>query len=387
MEYVQMTLNDWMDIKGQLEWELRSAAASFVKIGYLLRRIDESEGYRNEGYDTLAEWANDTYGLSKATVSRFMAINARYSIDGYSDQLKQEYALYGSSKLSEMLSLPEEDMQMVSPEMKREDIRQIKQFNKEAKKEELRQAEEAAEEAGEDGSPAEGHTEETAAAEAEARTGPEWIRQFFLQNPETAKELTESSAWKEKNIERMAEVVNPSGARTFRHKLTFVSMLKEKIMVKVFRKQPEEMGWNDFFETAAEAIEEAVKREDKKPTNKLQDSSKPDSGVAPAQQKKREPKPEPEQIMPPPETPDEETQETEGEAAEAAPEKEAGKEELEKLAKRFLEEMGTLKTFLELGRYAQMQMVLERMEKLRKKMQDAKDEQAIDVTAEEKGET
>ena len=57
MEYVQMTLNDWMSLKGKLEEELRGAAASFVRIGFYLREIEESEGYKNDGSATLAEWA------------------------------------------------------------------------------------------------------------------------------------------------------------------------------------------------------------------------------------------------------------------------------------------------------------------------------------------
>ena len=48
-KYVQMTLNDWLALKGQLEAELRGAAAGFVRIGYLLRKIDETEGYKMTG--------------------------------------------------------------------------------------------------------------------------------------------------------------------------------------------------------------------------------------------------------------------------------------------------------------------------------------------------
>ena len=37
----------------------------------------------------------------------------------------------GSSKLSEMLSLPDVDMEMIRPEMPKADIRELKHFNKE----------------------------------------------------------------------------------------------------------------------------------------------------------------------------------------------------------------------------------------------------------------
>ena len=142
-KYVQMTLNDWLALKGQLEAELRGAAAGFVRIGFLLRKIEETKGYENDGSKNLAEWAKDNYGLSATAVSRFMAINRKYSIDGYSERLKPEYIEYGSAKLSEMLALPDADLEMVSPEMKREDIREIKKFNKEAAKEEPADIEES----------------------------------------------------------------------------------------------------------------------------------------------------------------------------------------------------------------------------------------------------
>ena len=64
-KYVQMTLNDWLALKGQLEAELRGAAAGFVRIGYLLRKIKETKGYENDGSKSLTEWAKDNYGLSE----------------------------------------------------------------------------------------------------------------------------------------------------------------------------------------------------------------------------------------------------------------------------------------------------------------------------------
>ena len=54
-KYVQMTINDWLALKGQLEAELRGAAAGFVRIGFLLRKIEETKGYENDGSKNLAE--------------------------------------------------------------------------------------------------------------------------------------------------------------------------------------------------------------------------------------------------------------------------------------------------------------------------------------------
>ena len=224
MEYVQMTLNDWIGIKNELEQELRNAAAGFVRIGYLLRRAEESEGYKNDGYDTLTEWAQDNYGLTPSQVSRFKAINKRYSIDGYSNQLKLEYANYGQSKLTEMLTLSDEGMEMVSPEMKREDIREIKAFERQAPKEEPVQ---------------------------EAKD--QWIIEYV--KAKDLVRLKDTKAFRENDLRKMIEEVIPSGAGTFRHKKTMVSMFPDRIMVREFPNPPEPMAWEDFLFGVREAID------------------------------------------------------------------------------------------------------------------------------------
>ena len=216
MEYVQMTLNDWMSIKSELEQELRNAAAGFVRIGYLLRKIEETEGYKNDGYKTLAEWAWDNHHLDKSQVSRFKKINEKYSVDGYSKQLKLEYANYGQSKLTEMLTLSDEGMEMVSPEMKREDIREIKAFERQAPNEEPVQ---------------------------ECKI---WILDFINKNG--LERLRDTKAYRENNIDKLIEEVNPTGTKTFRTGRTMVSMMKDKIMVRDFPNPVEKMEWCDFFE-------------------------------------------------------------------------------------------------------------------------------------------
>ncbi len=57
MEYIQMTLDMWMETKRKLNAELLGVRRSFVKIGYLLRQIDESKGYENDGYKSIADFA------------------------------------------------------------------------------------------------------------------------------------------------------------------------------------------------------------------------------------------------------------------------------------------------------------------------------------------
>lgn len=235
MEYTQLTLNDWLAMKSELEEELRGAAAGFVRIGYLLRKIEEQEGYKRDGYSSLTEWAKDTYGLSASNVSRFMDINRKYSIDGYSKQLRLEYAKFGQAKLAEMLTLEDKDMEMVSPDMKRADIRELKAFERETKKEDP--------------------VEETEC--------PAWISAFV------EKYDFDIADFRDKSQESMIEQVNPSGTRMYRSGLIMASMFRDRIMVKNGPKPPERMEWQQFFDMFLPALE---RRSLQKEAEKLQEA-------------------------------------------------------------------------------------------------------------------
>ncbi len=132
MEYVQLTLDNWLEMKEALDREFRLQQASFIKAGYLLRQIEETKAYEMDGSKSLAEWAHDRYGLSPSTVSKYKHINEVFSLGGNSDQLDPQYIGYGFSKLTDMLALPDRDLEQLSPDMPRADIRELKAFNKEA---------------------------------------------------------------------------------------------------------------------------------------------------------------------------------------------------------------------------------------------------------------
>lgn len=119
-------MEDWVQMKQKLKQELLGVKQSFVRIGYALRQIDDQKLYEQDGYKSIAEFAQAEYGLGPSITSRFMSINREYSIDGYSEQLRPEYAELGRSQLEEMLKLPDTDRQMIQPETSREDIRELK---------------------------------------------------------------------------------------------------------------------------------------------------------------------------------------------------------------------------------------------------------------------
>lgn len=232
MEYVQMTLDDWIQMKQKLRQELQGVTRSFVRIGYALRKIEDGKLYEQDGYKSIAEFAQAEYGLQASTVSRFMAINREYSIDGYSEHLRPEYASLGRSQLEEMLQLPEADRKMVGPETSREDIRELKRFNR------------------------------SEPVPGEADDIKKLIRSFFFMNPD---EL--DSVFRELNggadldsLNWLTELINPSGNRIYKKGLYFVAMGEDCIKIKRFGSDPDKMSWEEFLRITVSIFGGAAQR-------------------------------------------------------------------------------------------------------------------------------
>ena len=199
----------------------------------------------------------------------------------------------------------------------------------------------------------------------------------------------------------MKEIVNPSGARTYRHRMTMVSMMEARIMVKVFPKSPAPMSWDGFFQIAWDIFSERVegkntyrnvfgeeipKREPdrlgsnvpKQPTvppmpknaEPAVGKTEPETPIAPAQKEPaaidnsnvktdsaiaEEPAPEPteepeqveiDEILPAPEEPD----------------------PMRDLKDRFTAELNSLRVMLDCDNFSGMAQTIERLEHLRIKM-------------------
>ena len=228
MEYVQMTLNDWVEMKRKLRQELLGVKQSFVRIGYALRKIEDQKLYENDGYKSIAEFAKEEYGLEPSTTSRFMSINREYSIDGYSEQLRTEYADLGRSQLEEMLKLPESDRQMIQPETSREDIRELKRFNK---------------------------AEPAAGVADDLR---QLVEKFYYDNPEILNGVFSKPEYEEQTIKHFAEIVNPGGNRSYKKGLYFLMMYENRVVVKKFGTDPQNLTWWDFWQITRDIFGEAA---------------------------------------------------------------------------------------------------------------------------------
>ena len=122
------------DLRAALNNELTKAAVSFIKIGYLLKLARDGEYLKESEYADYLDFAYREFGLDKSQVSRFININDRFSIGGYSEHLRVEYKDFGSSKLSIMLTLPDEINEELSPEYSKTDIQAVKNEYEEERK-------------------------------------------------------------------------------------------------------------------------------------------------------------------------------------------------------------------------------------------------------------
>lgn len=114
------------DMTNIIKAQLNDIAEGFVSVGFYLRKTDETMLYKQKGYNTIYEYAKDTFGIGRSTASRFMEINQKYSKDGYSPEIDLKWSGYGSSKLTEMLGLPEDVQEVIPADATVRDIREAK---------------------------------------------------------------------------------------------------------------------------------------------------------------------------------------------------------------------------------------------------------------------
>lgn len=213
MENYQLTIDDYLNYKENLQRELNNMVNGFIRTGYYLKKIRDAEAFRNDGYSSIYEFAEKEFGVTRTVASRFMSINDKYSEDGYSLELKEQYKGLGSSRLSEMLTLPEEDHAMITPVTKIEDIRALKRFEKE-----------------------EVH---------EASTIADLLKNFFLNQDKKLEAVMMND-----NLKDVAEIVNPSGNVSYRYRMDFMMMheYEKGIDIKNFQTGMHHLEWSDFVE-------------------------------------------------------------------------------------------------------------------------------------------
>lgn len=226
-EFTQITLDEWVQWKEDIREKLKETAGNFVHIGYRLKQIRDSGML--DGAADIFEFAQREYGLGKSTVSRFIAINEKFSEGGNSLELKKEYQNIGSSKLAEMLTLPDAECMMITEKTTVKDIRELKNF--------IRQQDSV-------------EQEETEEEWEERKLTPlqKCLEDYFRGKKEMLNRVVKAiyeDDWKE-----AAELMNPSGAGTHKKGICFLFMYDFNTGVKaklLTSPQPIAMSWRDVL--------------------------------------------------------------------------------------------------------------------------------------------
>lgn len=222
-EYTQIALDEWTSWKEDIRRKLAETAGNFVYIGYRLKQIRDSGML--EGAADIFEFAQKEYGLEKSTVSRFIAINERYSEGGNSLELKEEYKAYSSSKLAEMLTLPDTEIELITEKTTIREIRELKNFNKQK--------------------PDPEHTVETTWSALD-----KCLIDFFEQRREILNKVMECMDADPPRYKEAAEIMAPSGQASHKKGILFLFMydwntgIKYKLMTQP---EPISMSWQELL--------------------------------------------------------------------------------------------------------------------------------------------
>lgn len=134
---------DYTQYKQELRTELEKTSEGFVRIGYLLKVARDTDILIGSGYKDYLDFANGEFGLDKSMVSRFIRINDRFSEEGNSDRLLEQYKGFGYAKLAIMLRIPEVITEELTPEYTKSEIQAIKnEIDEERSKSEVEHLEE-----------------------------------------------------------------------------------------------------------------------------------------------------------------------------------------------------------------------------------------------------
>ena len=216
-----------MQWKEDIRRKLAETASNFVYIGYRLKQIRDSGMY--DGAADVFEFAQKEYGLGKSTVSRFIAINEKYSEGGNSLELKAEYKAFSSSKLAEMLTLPDAEVELITERTTIKEIRELKNFNQQVPE------------------------EQTAVEQQE----PEWtplekcLIDFFREKKEMLNAVMAHMEKDPPEYKEAADVMNPSGQASHKKGMCFLFLYDWSTGVKyklLTLPEPVKMSWQELLD-------------------------------------------------------------------------------------------------------------------------------------------
>lgn len=115
----------YADAKNFIRDNIRSLARNYIAIGFYLRKVRDGNLFLDGEYTSVHEFAYEEFGMRKSTVNHCIRINAEFSEGGNSPAIDARYKEFGRAQLQELLYVPEERRDEVTPDMTVAEIREV----------------------------------------------------------------------------------------------------------------------------------------------------------------------------------------------------------------------------------------------------------------------
>lgn len=115
----------YQECKEFINARLQSMTRDYIAIGYYLKYVRDHKLYMEDGYKDVFEFSQNEFGMKRSTVNHCIRINSEFSIDGNSPIPDNQYEKFSKSQLQELLYIPEEKREEVTPEMTVKEIRKL----------------------------------------------------------------------------------------------------------------------------------------------------------------------------------------------------------------------------------------------------------------------
>ena len=236
MEYVQMTMSELEERESSIKTKLGSIVENFLLVGKELDEIDRVSAYQLRGYKSIREYASDTFGISESFASRVLNVYRKYTEPGKELKLKEQYKGFNFSQLVELLNVPEEEHQIIRPELTKEDIRDFKRFEKEN----------------------ENNPGRLMAWKEENDTVRAAVEEFFRNRKKDLNEIYETygiGPYSEEAIENMARFLYHEKKKKFQTEQFFLMLYPNQVFIKSADGDLRDITWPEFFQTMGQIFD------------------------------------------------------------------------------------------------------------------------------------
>lgn len=133
INYGNETISD--GAKGSFEYILQDIAdikKRYIALGFHLSEFDKNEYFKEYGYSCLDDFVLANFNIDKKALSRILSVYYKFS-EPCKIFIADKYSEYSYSQLCEMVSLKDDELKNVNPQMTVRDIRDYKKSLKSEK--------------------------------------------------------------------------------------------------------------------------------------------------------------------------------------------------------------------------------------------------------------